>query len=134
MRRGTGITVKTTKRYPRVTAGPLRNQYVHRIVAAALVGRELERDEEVHHKDGDRRNFNWNNLFIIGSQDHGWVSAKQAWYMRTRDERLKVEWDAYMAEQEQNQAKEIAAARSNGEPWHHVDGSLQREWEERQSA
>jgi len=35
-----GVTNKTTKGYPRVTAGPLRHQYVHRIVAAALIGRQ----------------------------------------------------------------------------------------------
>jgi hypothetical protein len=62
----TGTTCKTTKRYPRVTAGPLRNKYIHRVVAAALLGRELERSEEVHHKDEDRRNFNWDNLMVLG--------------------------------------------------------------------
>ncbi len=45
----TGTTCKTTKRYPRCTAGPLRHKYIHRIVAAALLGRELTKDEEVHH-------------------------------------------------------------------------------------
>jgi HNH endonuclease len=134
MSRGTGTTVKTTKRYPRVTAGPLRQKYIHRIVAAALVGRELERDEEVHHKDGDRRNFNWDNLFILGGEDHGWVSSKQAWFMRNRDEKLKAEWDKYMAEEEKKQAGEIAAARSAGEPWMYQDGQLRRGWEERYSA
>jgi hypothetical protein len=133
-RRGTGTTVKTTKRYPRVTAGPLRNKYIHRIVAAALVGRELNRDEEVHHKDGDRRNFNWDNLLILGNEDHGWVSAKQAWYMRTRDERLKQEWDEFMAEQEKQQQANIAASRSTGQPWYGQDGQLRRAWEERYSA
>lgn len=29
------ITFKTTKGYPRITAGPLRNQYFHRVIAAA---------------------------------------------------------------------------------------------------
>src|SRR5579863_790300 len=88
---GSGTTSRTTKRYPRVTAGPLRHKYVHRVVAAAMVGRDLERDEEVHHKDGDRRNFWFANLMILGSKDHGWVSAKQSWYWKQRDHRLKQE-------------------------------------------
>lgn len=129
----TGTTCKTTKRYPRVTAGPLRHRYIHRIVAAALVGRELNRDEEVHHKDGDRRNFNWNNLFIVGSSDHGWVSAKQAWFMRNKDAKEKAEWDEFMAKKQQEQAAQIAAAKVNGEPWFPVDGKLESDWNARKS-
>jgi HNH endonuclease len=127
-----GCTHKTTKRYPRCTAGPLRNQYLHRIVAAAMVGRALTRDEEVNHKDQDRRNFWFTNLFILGNEDHGWVSAKQSYFMRHRDEQLKAEWDAFMAEQEQKQAAEIAWCKSKGEPWPgRPDGSLQEAWENR---
>jgi hypothetical protein len=128
----TGTTCKTTKRYPRVTAGPLRHQYVHRIVAAAMVGRALTKDEEVNHKDQDRRNFWFENLFILGSQDHGWVSAKQSHFMRHRDEELKREWDSFMKEKEKEQGVEIARAKNDGVPWQgKPDGSLQREWEER---
>jgi hypothetical protein len=97
--RGAGTTTKTTKGYPRMTAGPLRNQYIHRIVAAALLGRTLTRDEEVHHVNGDRRNCWFTNLWVIGEVDHGWVSAKQHWFMKNRDERLKKEWDQFMAEE-----------------------------------
>ena len=43
----TGTTCKTTKRYPRVTAGPLRHKYIHRIVAAALVAEEKRFDGQI---------------------------------------------------------------------------------------
>lgn len=132
MQLGTGTTCKTTKRYPRVTAGPLRNQYVHRIVAAAMVGRDLTKDEEVNHKDQDRRNFHFSNLFILGSYDHGWVSAKQSHFMRHLDAEEKKRWDAYMKEEETAQTVEIARAKSDGKPWQgRPDGSLRKGWEER---
>lgn len=110
-----GTTYKTTKGYPRVTAGPLRNQYVHRVVAAAMLGRELRKDEEVHHRDGDRRNFWFSNLLVLGSTDHGWVSAKQAHFMRTLDAIEKDAWEKYMTEI----------------PQESPDGSIREGWENR---
>jgi hypothetical protein len=130
---GTGTTCKTTKKYPRVTAGPLRHQYIHRIVAAAMIGRALTKDEEVNHKDRNRLNFWFTNLFILGNEDHGWVSAKQAHFMRHKDEREKLEWDAFMAEQEAEQNVEIARARNEGVPWAgKPSGYLKRQYEERE--
>jgi hypothetical protein len=124
-----GTTCKTTKRYPRVTAGPLRNKYVHRIVAAALIGRELERSEEVHHKDGDRRNFNWDNLIVLGSKDHGWVSSKQAWYMREQDVLQKVDWDDFMASEYKRFDIEVQLAKSDGRPYNAEDGTMRARYE-----
>lgn len=124
-----GITCKTTKRYPRVTAGPLRNKYVHRIVAAALIGRELERSEEVHHKDGDRLNFNWDNLMVLGSKDHGWVSARQAWYMREQDLLKKVDWDEFMASEATRADVEIRLAKADGRPYNVEDGTMRSRYE-----
>jgi hypothetical protein len=124
-----GTTCKTTKRYPRVTAGPLRHKYIHRIVAAALIGRELERSEEVHHKDADRRNFNWDNLMVLGGKDHGWVSAKQAWYMREQDVLKKVEWDEFMAGEEKRFDREIAVCKSQGIPYNYQDGKMHERFE-----
>lgn len=126
-----GTTVKTTKKYPRVTAGPLRHKYVHRVVAAAMVGRELERDEEVHHKDGNKKNFWFTNLMILGSKDHGWVSAKQSWYWKQRDHRLKQDWDQFMQEQAASQAKEIGKAKEEGKPWQSRDGVVEQAWNDK---
>ena len=125
----TGTTCKTTKKYPRVTAGPLRHKYIHRVVAAALIGRELTKDEEVHHKDSDRRNFNWDNLLVLGSKDHGWVSSKQNWYMKAHDILLKQQWDDYMDEESARFDKEVAAAKAAGVPWNTEDGKMRERFE-----
>lgn len=128
---GTGTTCKTTKSYPRVTAGPLRHQYIHRVVAAAMIGRELTKDEQVNHKDRCKTNFHFSNLFILGKNDHGWVTARQAWYMKELDIKQKSEWDRFMAEQEAQQVREIAEAKAADRPWECVDGQLIEKWENR---
>jgi len=125
-----GTTTKTTKKYPRVTAGPLRHKYVHRIVAAALIGRELARDEEVHHRDCDRLNFAHTNLMVLGQKDHGWVSAKQAWYMREKDKRLKKDWDAFMDEEYSRFDNTMKIAKQAGEPWTNVDGQIAQRYQD----
>ncbi len=107
-----GHTRKTTKGYPRITAGPLRGKYIHRVVAAAMLGRELKRDEQIDHRDGDKLNFHYSNLIIRGESDHGWVSAKQAWFMKQKDGRLKKEWDEFMSAQADEQQLEVAQARA----------------------
>jgi len=127
--RGSGTTLNQ-KGYPRVTSGPLRDKYVHRIVAAALIGRELTKDEEVHHRDGDRRNFNWDNLLVLGSKDHGWVSAKQAWYMREKDLLLKVQWDEFMDTEYHRFDDEIKVSKSTGVPWYTEDGKMRERFGE----
>ena len=124
----TGTTCKTTKKYPRVTAGPLRNQYVHRIVAAALIGRTLNRDEEVHHRDGDVRNFWFTNLHVLGSKDHGWVSAKQAYYMRQRDLFEEAEWKKFMEEEHARFQTAAQRAKNEGVPWTEEDGQMENRW------
>jgi hypothetical protein len=124
-----GLTFKTTKKYPRVTAGPLRHKYVHRIVAAALIGRELTKDEEVHHKDGNRLNFNWDNLMVLGSKDHGWVSSKQNWYMKEHDFLLKQQWDDYMDEEYKRFDADVALAKANGVPYNVDDGQMRERFE-----
>lgn len=107
-----GHTRKTTKKYPRFTAGPLRGQYVHRVVAAAMLGRKLRKDEQVDHRDHDKLNCWFTNLIIRGESDHGWVSAKQAWYMKQKDGRLKQEWDEFMAAKDVEQQVEICKTKS----------------------
>lgn len=130
----TGTTCKTTKGYPRVTAGPLRHKYIHRIVAAALVGRELKRDEEVHHKDGDRKNFNWNNLMVLGNKDHGWVSSLQHWFMKNHDEQLKKEWDEFLAEEEKKFNADIQKAKIEGKAYNIEDGQIEERWYQHKAA
>ena len=104
-------TNKSTKGYPRITAGPLRGQYIHRVVAAAMLGRKLRKDEQVDHRDHNRLNFSHTNLIIRGEADHGWVSAKQAWFMKQKDGKLKQEWDEFMAQKDDEQQLQVARAK-----------------------
>lgn len=96
-----------------------------------MLGRDLKPDEEVDHRDRDRRNFHFSNLVIRGHYDHGWVSARQAYYMRHRDAKEKAEWDEFMAEQDAEQAQQIRAAKASGGEWRVKDGELERQWEAR---
>ncbi len=129
---GSGTTCKTTKGYPRVTAGPLRHQYVHRIVAAAMLGRDLKKDEQVDHRDRNKLNFHYSNLIVRGELDHAWVSAKQAWYMKhIKEPSDKKEWDEFMAEKDAERMEEIAVAKASGAEWVCDDGKLEKDWEGR---
>lgn len=86
------------KGYPRFTSGPYRNRYVHRVVMALYLKRDLRRDEDVHHRDGNRLNFRITNLKVLGHAEHGWVSARQHFWMDFLDRKHKVEWDRFFAD------------------------------------
>lgn len=119
------------KGYLRISAGPMRDELVHRVVAAALIGRDLKKDEEAHHLDGCRTNCRFSNLMVMGARDHGWVSARQAWFMRDKDRKEKLEWDDFMSEKAEEFQDEVTAARADGVPWRSArpDGGLQKEWD-----
>jgi len=127
--RGSGTTAKTTKGYLRITAGPCRHEYVHRIVAAALLGRELRKDEQVHHRNGNKLDPRPWNLLILGENDHGWVSAKQAYFMEyIKEVADKKEWNEFMDERAAQQARQIALCRANGIPVEIGDNALELAW------
>lgn len=86
------------KGYPRIGAGPLRGQRLHRVIASATLGRPLEKHEDVHHRDGDKLNFAPDNLKVLGHKEHGCVSAKQHHYLKGIDVSLKSEWDEHFRE------------------------------------
>ena len=90
----TGKT-KTAKGYIRITAGPLRGQYEHRVVAAEKLGRPLANDEDVHHCNQVRHHNHPNNLQVLGHREHGWVSALQHFWMNYLDIHLEAEWNEY---------------------------------------
>jgi HNH endonuclease len=52
-------------KYLRITAGPQRGKYVHDLIAEARLGRELEGDETVEHKDGNGLNVAPGNLVVV---------------------------------------------------------------------
>lgn len=87
-----------SKGYLAIRAGPQRGKRVHTLVAEAMLGRKLAPGEEVHHLDGNKLNNDWRNLQVLGKKDHGAVSARQRWYFKEHDIRLKREWDEFFAE------------------------------------
>lgn len=88
------------KGYPRYgTRGPLRGKYVHRVMWEKYHKRKLKPDEDVHHKDGNKLNFAKDNLKKLGHREHGFVSAKQHyWVGKVMEERDRQEWDEYFEE------------------------------------
>ena len=96
--RGTTITAKG---YIRITAGPQRGAYLHRILAAFKIGRPLAKDEDCHHRNGNKMDFGYDNLQVLGHKEHGCVSAKQHFVLEQLDIHLKSEWDEYF-ESERN--------------------------------
>lgn len=105
------------KGYPWVSSGPLRHKLIHRIVAAAFIGRELTKDEEVHHLDHNKLNFHWTNLLVLGHKDHSWSSARQAWFMRNKDEQEYAAWQEFMLAESKRWSSEVAACRAAKKVW-----------------
>jgi hypothetical protein len=50
--------------------------YQHRYVMEQHIGRELKKDEVVHHKDGNRLNNDISNLELMTAKEHGIHHAK----------------------------------------------------------
>jgi hypothetical protein len=90
----TGSTI-TEKGYLRITAGPCRGMYLHRLLAAYKLGRPLTKDEDAHHVNGVKLDFRFHNIKVLGHQEHGCVSAKQHFVLEQLDVHLKSEWDQF---------------------------------------
>lgn len=59
--------------YPQLTTPDGRQMAMHRWVMEKKLGRHLLPTETVHHKDGDRKNYNENNLELwTGRHGKGW--------------------------------------------------------------
>jgi hypothetical protein len=96
----------TKKGYPRFNCeGKFKGAYVHRYEAAKMLGRELRKDEEVHHRNRNKLDWTWANLEVMGSEQHGWVSALQAFWMKHQDVKSQKEWDAYFDAAEREREK-----------------------------
>jgi hypothetical protein len=55
--------------------------------------RQLRKDEDIHHRDHNKLNFNLSNLELLDHTKHGWVSAKQHWFMKNRLASLEALWE-----------------------------------------
>lgn len=60
--------------YLRVCAGPQRDEYVHRLIAEALMRRPLKPHETVDHKDQNSLNCHPCNIQVLSWSDHGKLS------------------------------------------------------------
>ena len=90
-----GTAAHSNGGYLMITAGPLRNAFVHRIVAEGMLGRPLRKDEHVHHKDGNVRNPHPSNLIVLGEYTHNAVSNRQYWYLKQKYAREEAAWKAF---------------------------------------
>jgi hypothetical protein len=51
--------------------------YLHRIIAEARLGRFLKPGEVVHHKDHDHSNNHWENLEVMGQDEHARIHIEK---------------------------------------------------------
>jgi hypothetical protein len=95
-----GVHINTTQKkkgqrklkYLRISAGPLRGQYVHRLIVAAKIGRPLTEDETVDHEDGNTLNDDPANLSEpISWAEHGRRTQARLKCKKQEAERLKKE-------------------------------------------
>jgi hypothetical protein len=86
------------KGYISICAGPFRGMRLHTLIAIAMEGRKLRKDEDVHHKGPNPDKLNpcpVCSIVVMGHKEHGCVSAKQHHYVKTHDIHLKNEWDEF---------------------------------------
>lgn len=67
MKHGTRVH---SKGYPRMSAGPMRDKYVHVLVMEAMLRGPVPEGYEVHHKDLDRQKPHWQNLELRLAEDN----------------------------------------------------------------
>lgn len=84
--------------YWQFTCGKFRGRRVHRVVAEQMLGRPLSRTEDIHHKDGNKWNNHPTNLEVIDHTAHGYVSARQAWWLKHKDQLELQMWTNYFEE------------------------------------
>lgn len=57
---------------------PIRNgKAAHRTAAETKLGRPLQKDEDVHHRDDDKKNFNPTNLDVMKHGDHSKMTSSK---------------------------------------------------------
>lgn len=64
------ITPKGYERLQITIEGQRYNKFVHSLVAAAWLGQPQSLEQEIHHKDFNQRNNNYNNLQYVYKNEH----------------------------------------------------------------
>jgi hypothetical protein len=67
----------------RITYKNGRRDYEHRLIAEEMLGRPLNSDEVVHHKDGNRTNNSPDNLVVMKTHEHDQIKDKTKQYFHT---------------------------------------------------
>jgi hypothetical protein len=90
-----GGTRVDSKGYLTIKAGPHRDVRVATLVLEAKLGRKLRKDEDVHHKNGNKLDLGdcGSNLEPLGHKDHGAVSNKQRMFLKAKEEHDRREWE-----------------------------------------
>ena len=99
----------STKGYPRYHTGVYRGQYVHRVAYTKHLERQhkqgrsrqkaIPKDVDINHRNNNKLDFRIRNLQPLDHRQHGFVSARQSWYVRNIVEpRKKKEWDTYFGD------------------------------------
>ncbi len=65
--------------YHRLSVQDYKRERTHRLVAEKMLGRKLEYDEVVHHKDGDKTNNHPSNLEVMTRGEHTKHHLKIRW-------------------------------------------------------
>jgi hypothetical protein len=94
MAKFSGGTRVDSKGYLVIKAGPQRDVRVCTLILEAKLGRKLKKDEDVHHKDGNKLNCDPNNLEALGHAAHGAVSNNQRMFLKQKYSREEAEWNA----------------------------------------
>ena len=86
----TGYRV-TSQGYLTFTRGDAECVLVHNLLGRMLIGRKLNPDEVVHHRDHDRQNNSLDNLQVMTSSDHSKLHATAVTRIRGKNGKFKGE-------------------------------------------
>jgi hypothetical protein len=67
---GQKVNVYGNNGYERISNGPHRGRYLHSVLAEHKLGRKLGKDEEIDHKNGDRRDNSHSNMRVTTTSEH----------------------------------------------------------------
>lgn len=73
--------------YIEMTTGVNKGRLEHIVIMEGVMGRKLNKNECVHHKDGNRSNNAIDNLRVMTRSDHAKLHGKENNFHKSRDQR-----------------------------------------------